>query len=177
MLTTAENATRSLPRLRAASVGIVGAGPGIVAHSLGHGSLPGTSGLLIVGSAGVGLGLVAQRSTRLLPLLAASQVLIHLLLIALTGHHHQLVTAPMLAVHLLGTLAALALVRAAEHLVRAVAGLALRVAALTGSEPVEPRCAGVAPARSSFRPHTLSYLGTVGTRGPPALSKSVLTLP
>ncbi len=177
MLPPGENASLSLPRLRAATVAGVGAGTGILAHSLGHGELPGSSGLLIVGAAGVGLGLAAERTSGLLPLLAAGQLAIHLLLIALTGHHHQLVTAPMLAVHTVGTLAALALVLAAEHLVRAVAGLALRVAALTGSSPVGPRCAGITRVCPSPRRHALRYLGSVGTRGPPVLSKSVLTLP
>lgn len=168
---TDDSATCSLPRLRAATVGVVGAGTGVLAHALGHGALPGTNGLLIVGTAGVGLGIVAARTTALVPLLGAGQLLIHLLLIALTGHHHQLVTAPMLAVHTLGTLAALALVLAAEQVVRAVAGLALRVAALAGPSPVERRCAGLPPVRPPLRPHALRHLGTVGTRGPPPLSR------
>lgn len=164
-----------LPHLRAATVAAVGTGTGIVAHAQGHGSLPDTGGLLIVGAAGIGLGVVAQRTTRLLPLLAAGQVLVHLLLIALTGHHHQLFTAPMLAVHTLGTLAALALVVTADRLLHAVAGLALRAAALAAPAPVElaPRRI-TAPGYVPLRP-VLAHLGTVGTRGPPALSHSVLT--
>lgn len=165
-----------LPRLRAGAVGTASAGTGVLAHAQAHGALPGSSGLVVVAAAGIALGLVAGRTGtttqtaatwRLLPLLAAGQMTVHLLLIALTGHHDQLVTTPMAALHALGTLAALGLIAAAESLVRAVSGLARRVVALRQSGPFTSPSGGV--AASSYRPlpHALRHLGAVGTRGPP----------
>ncbi|GAC58223.1 hypothetical protein GOHSU_35_00180 [Gordonia hirsuta DSM 44140 = NBRC 16056] len=161
-----------LPRLRAGCVGVVGAGTGVLAHTQGHGGLPGVGGLLIVAVAGLGLGLAARHTARLLPLLAGGQLLVHLLLIALTGQHHQLITAPMALVHGLGTLAAWALVLGAEQLVRTVAGLALRVLVLVGSTPIEQPSGVLVPAFAVPQCQRLRHLGTVGTRGPPVLSNS-----
>ncbi|MCK0439866.1 hypothetical protein MUG78_10455 [Gordonia alkaliphila] len=167
-----------LPRLRAAVVGGTGAGTGILAHTLGHGALPGGGGLLVVLAAGVGLGVLAGgRSTgttstapgRLLTLLAGGQVLVHLLLLALAGHHQELITGPMAAVHTVGTLVAFGLIVSAESLVRALSGRARRVAALCTSRPTIDRITTIVVVTPPRRPQRLRQLGTVGTRGPPAL--------
>lgn len=167
-----------LPRLRAVSVGAIGTGTGVLAHAQGHGTIPDGSGLLVIGAAGIALGLVAARTGtttaaaaawRLLALLAGGQALVHFLLIALSGHHHQLVTAPMAAMHTVGTLAALALVIAAEQLVRAVCGLARTVAALLTPLPTAVTGVPAVLRTRLFSPLPLRHLGTVGTRGPPLL--------
>lgn len=167
-----------IARLRAAVVGATGAGTGILAHALGHGSLPGIGGLLVVLATGVGLGLVAvgdpaaprtASRTFLLALLAGGQVLVHLLLIALTGHHQQLITGPMALVHTVGTLVAFGLIVTAESLAIAAAGRVRQVYALCTSGPTveqNPAIAIPAPIRA---PQRLRQLGTVGTRGPPVL--------
>ena len=163
-----------LPRLRAVTVGAVGAGTGVLAHAQGHGAVPDGGGLLVIAAAGLGLGLIAGRTGtattapwRLLPLLAGGQLLIHVLLIALTGHHHQLITGPMAAMHAVGTLAALGLIVAAEQLVRAVAGLARSLAALCTPIPAGVRAVPAVLRTRVAVPHPLRHLGTVGTRGPP----------
>jgi len=170
-----------LPRLRAAAAGGVCGVTAVAAHAQAHGQLPGAPALLAVTGTAALLGLLAGRRPagqsraagrtpwRLLPALLAGQLLIHLLLIALTGAHHQLVTGPMTVMHAGGTLLALALITAAELLIGAVAALARRVVALTVTgrphrRPVVP-VTGV-PAAA---PSTLLFLGTVGTRGPPHL--------
>ncbi|GAA3965467.1 hypothetical protein [Gordonia caeni] len=165
-----------LPRLRAVTVGAVGTGTGVSAHAQGHGALPDGSGLLVIAAAGLALGLVAGRTGttaaapwRLLPLLAGGQLLVHFLLIALTGHHHQLITTPMAAMHTVGTLAALGLIVAAERLVRAVAGLARSLAALCTPIPVAVRAVPAVLRTRVVAPQPLRHLGTVGTRGPPVL--------
>ncbi|WP_298444531.1 hypothetical protein [Gordonia sp. (in: high G+C Gram-positive bacteria)] len=165
-----------LPRLRAGAVGGTVAGTGIAAHAQGHGCLPGSGGLLLVAAIGVGLGVVAGRpgatshtasAWRLLPLLGAGQLMVHLALIALTGHHHDLITAPMAATHTLGALLALGLVVVAETLVRAATGLARRVVALVCRRPIAATGALVVVAYDGPRIPSLRRLGTAGTRGPP----------
>lgn len=154
-------------RLRGLAAGGLSAGTGILAHAHGQGTLPEGNGLLLVAAAGTALGLVAGRTRHLLGLLVGGQVLIHLLLIALTGHHHELVTAPMLAMHAIGTLAVLLVIATAESLGRAILDVLVR---LIGSVPAEYRRPSAARVDSSPRtPRALRHLGTVGTRGPPVV--------
>ncbi|WP_454162524.1 hypothetical protein [Gordonia iterans] len=177
----------ALPRLRSATVGVTTAGTGILAHAQGHGAVPDSGALLMICLAGLGLGVATgsgaardRRGTtiprvdpssawRLLPVLAGGQIAVHLLMIALSGHHHELLTAPMALTHTLGTLAALVLVVAAESLVRSVSGLALRVVSLLLSGPVPELAAAPAPRTVVRVPESLLRLAAVGTRGPPAV--------
>ncbi|MFT3663288.1 MAG: hypothetical protein QM809_18560 [Gordonia sp. (in: high G+C Gram-positive bacteria)] len=176
----------TIPRLRAAVVGATTAVTGVAAHAQGHGALPDGNVLVLLGAAGIAVAVVlgdrdARRTTprrapssqpippvwRLLPALAGGQIVVHLLLIALAGHPHAPITAPMAVTHTVGTLAALALVAAVESLVRTVAGLALRIVALLTDPPVAGPAVPPTPPAPFLPARSLRHLGTVGTRGPP----------
>ena len=160
----------TLSRLRGATVGASSALTGIGAHAAAAGMVPDTAGLILITAASLALGLVitASPSARILPALLGGQALVHVLLVVVSGHHADLVTAPMAAMHALGTVAALLLLVGAELLVRAASGLAQH-ALPTLFRPL-PRVAVVpVPASPTAAPAALVFLGAVGRRGPPSI--------
>ncbi|ALG84036.1 hypothetical protein [Gordonia phthalatica] len=163
-------APTTLTRLRGATVGAVSALTGIGAHAAAAGMLPDTSSLMLVIAAAValGLGVAAAPALRVLPALVGGQLLVHVLLVITSGHHGDMLTAPMAAMHAVGTVAALLLLVGAELLLHAAAGLAQH--ALPSCFRPLPRVAVVpVPATPAAVPAALIFLGAVGRRGPPSV--------
>ncbi|MGB6244224.1 hypothetical protein [Gordonia sp. (in: high G+C Gram-positive bacteria)] len=158
----------ALSRLRGAVVGGTSALTGVGAHAAAQGMLPDTSTLLLVAATAVavGVGTSAAPGLRALPALMVGQGLIHLLLVLASGHHHDMLTVPMAAMHTVGTLAALLLLCGAELLVRALSLVAVRTARLRfrprTRTTIAVRHRIVVPAAPA-----LVFLGAVGRRGPP----------
>ena len=161
-------------RVRGVATGLLTAALAVAAHGAGGGALPtgATAALLAVVAATAGAVATTISRTRspryLLALLAAGQLLGHVLLSA-AGHHHAGPTAPpaaaMFAAHLLAIVAGATLIgagdrlwRALSHTVRAV----VRVApAITATPAAAPRSADQ-PLRSA-----LQLAASVSHRGPP----------
>lgn len=160
--------TPALPRLRGAVVGGTSAFTGVGAHAAAQGMLPDTSTLMLVAATAValGFGVAAAPGFRSLPALVAGQGLVHGLLVLTSGHHHDLLTAPMAVMHTVGTVAALLLLIGVEHLVAAVAATAVRVASV-GFRPADGRSVASPLSHRPFTPTALVFLGAVGQRGPP----------
>ncbi|NLG47321.1 hypothetical protein [Gordonia sp. (in: high G+C Gram-positive bacteria)] len=158
----------ALSRLRGATVGGASAITGVGAHAAAQGTLSGTPTLLMVAATAValGLGITAAPTLGVLPALVGGQALIHVLLVLTSGHHHDMFTAPMAAMHAVGTVAALLLLCGAELLVRAASALSLRAVRLR-FRPLTPAAVLVPRADAMIVPTALRFLGAVGRRGPP----------
>ncbi|EGD56439.1 hypothetical protein [Gordonia neofelifaecis] len=158
----------TLSRLRGAVVGGTSAVTGVAAHAAAQGMLPDTSVLVLVAATAVVLGLGATAAPGLgaLPALIVGQGLVHLLLVVTSGHHHDMLTAPMAATHAAGTVAALLFLCGAEILVRAASAFAIRAIA-PAFAPRAPELAAVVVRTRVVVPASLLFLGAVGRRGPP----------
>ncbi|MBM7366922.1 hypothetical protein [Gordonia hydrophobica] len=158
----------TLSRLRGAVVGGASALTGIGAHAAAQGMLPETASLLMVATTAIALGVAvaALPAARVLPALIGGQAMVHVLLVLSSGHHHDLLTAPMAAMHTVGTLAALLLLCGVELLVHAASALALRAMRL--HVRLRPLTTVTVPAYPAVAaPAALVYLGGIGRRGPP----------
>lgn len=158
----------ALSRLRGATVGGASAITGVGAHAAAQGMLPTTPTLLMVAATAValGLGITAAPTLGILPALIGGQALIHVLLVVTSGHHHDMVTAPMAAMHTVGTVAALLLLCGAELLLRAASALSRRTVRRQ-FRPLTATAAVVPQAGAIVVPTALRFLGAVGRRGPP----------
>ncbi|WP_341267739.1 hypothetical protein [Gordonia malaquae] len=152
-------------RMRGGVVGGTSALTAIAAHGLAQGMLPSTDTLMIVAAAAVAIGAVVGATPRLptLPALLAGQGVVHVLLVVLTGHHHDLWSPSMAVAHSVGTLVALALITTYDAVARAVRRLSMPVRFVAG----RPRRVVHAPRSRSASPAALLLFGSVGLRGPP----------
>lgn len=157
-----------LSRLRGAVVGGASAVTAIGAHAAAQGMLPETSSLMMVAATAVALGVAvaAVPAVRVLPALVGGQALVHLLLVLTSGHHHDLLTGPMAAMHTVGTFAALLLLCGVELLIHAASTLARRVVRLH-FRPRTVAAVAVPTLPAVAAPAALIFLGGVGLRGPP----------
>ncbi|MGW8811252.1 hypothetical protein [Gordonia terrae] len=163
-------------RLRGAMVGAVSGAAALPAHGLGGGMLPSSSGMVMLVSgcmllgvlcshrAGAGLGMLVGQ-------LAIGQGIGHLLLMAATAEHHHGATlsASMMSSHLaVAAIAGLGL-WIAEHLVRVVVASVTRWLAVlvTPVRPTPPRLQS--SSTTLLVPRRLLLSSGGGTRGPPAL--------
>lgn len=162
----------TLSRLRGATVGAASALTGIGAHAAAQGMLPDTSSLMLVVAAAiaVGIGVAAAPTLRALPALVGGQLLVHALLVVTSGHHADMFTAPMAAMHTIGTVAALLLLVGVEVLFHAVSGLAQH-ALPRHFRPLPPVAVVPVPDSPAAPPAALIFLGAVGRRGPPSIQQ------
>ncbi|MFT4393296.1 hypothetical protein ACLTEW_00035 [Gordonia lacunae] len=167
-------------RLRGAMVGAVSGAAALPAHGLGGGMLPSSSGMVMLVSGCILLGvLCSHRAGAGLPMLvgqlAMGQGIAHLLLATATSEHHHgaALTPTMLSSHIaVAVIAGLGL-WVAEHLVRAVVASVTRW--LTGIvTPVRQEPSRRPPCRTTLPvPRRLLLSSGAGTRGPPALTTAV----
>ncbi|QRY63349.1 hypothetical protein JVX90_03705 [Gordonia sp. PDNC005] len=152
-------------RMRGGVVGGASALTAIAAHGLAQGMLPSTDTLMIVAAAAVVIGAVVGAAPRLptLPALLAGQGVVHILLVVLTGHHHDLWSPSMAVAHGVGTLVALALIATYD----AVACAVRRVSTPVPFVAVPSRRVAPAPRSRTEAPAALLLFGSVGLRGPP----------
>ncbi len=152
-------------RLRGGVVGAASGMTAIAAHGIAQGMLPSTDALMVVIAAAAALGAVVHAVPRIpgLPALLAGQGLVHLLLVALTGHHHDLLNPTMAVTHGVGTIAALALIATFD----AVARVVRRIATVLPSPSAPIHHSLPVPAGRTCVPAPLVFLGSVGLRGPP----------
>lgn len=162
-------------RLRGTATGLLTAALAVAAHGVGSGAPPtgaATAQLAVLAATVGALAGTIRRATDtgvLLGLLAAGQLLAHLLLSAV-GHSHTPTTAPpgaaMLAAHLVAIAAGAALIAAVDRLCsavsRAVRAAARAVCSPVAAAPVSATVSADQPLRSA-----LLLAASVSHRGPP----------
>jgi hypothetical protein len=160
-------------RIRGVMTGLLTAALAVAAHGAGGGVLPnGAATVSLAVLAGTAGALATNTSCAsslryLMGLLAAGQVLGHLLL-SVAGHHHAGSAAPaasMLAAHLLAIAAGATLIGAGERLWHALSRAVhavVRVACIVGARPVAIRRRADQPLRSA-----LLMAASMSHRGPP----------
>ncbi|WOC11348.1 hypothetical protein [Gordonia sp. MP11Mi] len=156
-------------RVRGGIVGGACALTGITAHAAAQGMLPSTSTLLVVVAAAVAIGAVAAAVPRLpnLAALVVGQGAVHLLLVLLSGHHHDLIQPSMAVTHTLGTLAALAAIAALEALASTLQDVIVLVVSLLTYRGMRYSTTRPRIVRVAAAPVVHLHLGAVGLRGPP----------
>jgi hypothetical protein len=162
-------------RLRGTAAGVLTAALAVAAHGVGSGAPPtgAAAAQLAVLAATVGAlaGTIrhATDARMLLGLLAAGQLLGHLLLSAV-GHSHPVTTAPpgaaMLAAHLLAIAAGAVLIAAVDRLSRAVSR-AVRAAVRIVCPPMIPAPVSVTGGSDQPLRSALLLAASVSHRGPP----------
>jgi hypothetical protein len=167
-------AAAPVDRVRGVATGLLTAALAMAAHGAGGGALPSgaVAALLVVVAVTAGAlaaSTVRARSPRyLMGLLAAGQLLGHVLLSA-AGHHHTGPAAPpaaaMFAAHLVAIVAGAALISAGDRLWRAVSRTVrtiVRVAYAVVARPAATAHSADQPLRSA-----LLLAASVSHRGPP----------
>ena len=158
-------------RVRGGIVGGACALTGITAHAAAQGMLPSTSTLLVVIAVAVAIGAVVTATPRLpnLAALLAGQGAVHLLLVLLSGHHHDLLQPSMAVTHSLGTVAALVAIAAVEALASTLRDVVVLVVSLLTYRGMRRSTTRPRIVRVIGAPVVHRHLGAVGLRGPPAL--------
>ncbi|MGO3325716.1 hypothetical protein [Gordonia sp. (in: high G+C Gram-positive bacteria)] len=158
-------------RTRGGIVGGACALTGITAHAAAQGMLPSTSTLLIAMAVAVAIGAIVTATPRLpgFAALLLGQGAVHLLLVLLSGHHHDLFAPSMAVTHILGTAAALVAIAALEALVSTVRDVVVLVVALLTYRGMRRSTTRPQIVRIVGAPVVHLHLGAVGLRGPPAL--------
>jgi hypothetical protein len=171
------NRTRPNPaaRLRGAAAGLLTAALAVGAHGVASGAPPPGPATALLAVLAATIGALAATMPRasdarvLLGLLAAGQLVAHLMLDA-AGHSHAPATAPpaaaMLGAHLVAVAAGAALIAAGDRLCGAVSR-AIRVTARPAAAPVA--AATVVAANDADQPlrFTLLLAASMSHRGPP----------
>ncbi|MCF8590553.1 hypothetical protein [Gordonia liuliyuniae] len=156
-------------RMRGGIVGGACALTGIAAHAAAQGMLPSTSTLLVVIGAAAAIGTTVAATPRLpnLAALIVGQGAVHLLLVLLSGHHHDLIQPSMAATHALGTLAALAAIAALEALASTLRDVIVVVVSLLTYRGMRRSTTRPTVVPEVAAPVVHLHLGAVGLRGPP----------
>lgn len=165
--------------LRGAAVGTLSALVTAAAHQAGGGMSASTSALVLLVAACAAVGAVASTSVfsdsrarpalHLMAVLAVAQLLGHVMLTVVDGHHHgPVLTDRMTASHVAAIVLGAFVIRAAEHGVRRAASLMRRVLPVLVAVIVERDDASTSlPAYRAPVARGIVDLSGCGTRGPP----------